>query len=588
MKIVICSLNSKYIHSSLAPWYLLAGIREYSTFADNHDVVVCEGTINEPSKEVYRRISVEAPDVVGFSCYIWNIEMVYELTALVKEKFPSCKIVLGGLEVSYNPAEVMSAHPEVDFVICGEGEKPFAILCDCILSEKNGKALNMELYKYGVATKHEPYVEPFVTEELPPTPFCKEYFENLNARIAYIETSRGCPYRCAFCLSGRCGGVRFWQTERAKQEILMLAGSGAKTVKFVDRTFNANRERAYELWQFIIDSEKMYSEKGDSGIPSGVCFHFEIAGDLLDEKSLALLKTAPVGLIQLEIGLQSFNVETLCLINRKTNITRLCENIKTLLSFNNMHIHIDLIAGLPREDLSGFKESFNTAYRLKPHALQLGFLKLLHGADMREEPEKYPCVFSEKAPYEVISTPWMSQDDIKLLKCVEDVCDRLCNSGRFVRTIDYLDEACKEIEPFDFYCAFAEYLNLLSEGEFSGVGISLDKYTEMFWSFLNGYAAANKDIQIDFGKLRDLFVLDRLTTNSSGKLPGFLRVEDDRLRKVKLYLAKNEEFNAPKSTKRGVAILYSTAQAVFVDYTDKNPVTGMYEARFIDLEKVFD
>lgn len=588
MKIVICSLNSKYIHSSLAPWYLLAGIREYSTFADKHEVVICEGTINESIEDVYKRVANENPDVVGFSCYIWNIDAVYRLASLVKNHFPSCKLILGGLEVSYNPLEVISLHPEIDYVICGEGEKPFAILCDSIFSEKIGERIDADFSKYGIATKSRPYAEPYLPDDLPPSPFGKEYFESLNARIAYIETSRGCPFRCAFCLSGRCGGVRFWPLTRAKEEILLLAGSGTKTVKFVDRTFNANRDRAYEIWKFIIDSEKSGIEKGETGIPRGVCFHFEVAGDLLDEKSLTLLSTAPAGLIQLEIGLQSFNDETLCSINRKTDIEKLCENVKKLLSFGNMHIHIDLIAGLPKEDLPRFKESFNTAYELKPHALQLGFLKLLHGADMRENPEKYPCIFSDKAPYEVISTPWMSQDDIKILKNVEDVCDRLCNSGRFVRTISYLDEVRGKIKPFDFYFAFAEYLNFVSEYEFTSVGISLDKYTEMFWNFIHEYDKANDDIQIDFKKLRDLLVLDRLTTNSSGKLPSFLRIEDDRLRKVKLYLMKNEEFNAPKSTKRAVAILYSVSQAVFVDYTEKNPVTGMYEARFVDLEKVFN
>lgn len=583
MKIVITSLSSKYIHSSLAPWYLLAGIREYSSFGDRYDVKICEGTINEKVGAVYERIAAENPDVVGVSCYIWNIDMVYELTALIRQRLPNCKIVLGGLEVSYNSTEVMSLHPEIDFVICGEGENPFAVLCDYLyevdnLEESEYKKTNLS--QYGIATREVSNAEPFVTDELPPTPFGKEYFESLNSRIAYIETSRGCPFRCAFCLSGRCGGVRFWPIERAKQEILLLSHSGTKTIKFVDRTFNANKDRAYELWKFIIESRKVTKE-----IPEGVCFHFEVAGDLLDEKALKLLKTAPVGLIQLEIGLQSFNEETLRAINRKTNIERLCENIKALLSFGNMHIHIDLIAGLPKEDLESFKESFNTAYGLKPHALQLGFLKLLHGADMREDPKKYPCTFSDKAPYEVVSTPWLTQEDVRILKGVEDICDRVCNSGRFVRTINYLDVICKGIKPFDFYDAFARYLNRVSGEDFSGVGVSLDNYTELFWEFLREYDSMTPEVQLDFKIIRDLLVTDRLTTNASGRTPDFLKVEDERLRKVKVYLEQSKEFKPPKATRRGIAILYSTSQVLFVDYTEKNPVTGMYDARYIDLEE---
>lgn len=584
MKIVISSLSSKYIHSSLAPWYLLAGIREYSSFGDGldspMDVVVCEGTINEKVQTIYERIANENPDVVGISCYIWNIDMVYELTSLIHLGLPNCTIVLGGLEVSYNAPEILEKHPEVDYVICGEGERPFAVLCDFLFAYKSGADYTVFLSEYGIATREEPNVTAHITEELPPAPFGKEYLAALNSRIAYIETSRGCPFRCAFCLSGRCGGVRFWPPERAKQEILLLANSSTKTVKFVDRTFNANRDRAYEIWKFIIDSREVTNE-----IPNDVCFHFEVAGDLLDNKTLELLKSAPVGLIQLEIGLQSFNAETLDAINRKTNTQKLCKNIQTLISFGNMHIHIDLIAGLPKEDLESFKNSFNTAYKLKPHALQLGFLKLLHGADMREYPDEYPCIFSEKAPYEVISTPWLTADDIRVLKGVEDICDRICNSGRFVRTINYLDEACSTVKPFDFYDAFARYLNRVSGDEFSGVGVSLDKYTELFWDFLHEYGETTSEVQFDFKIIRDLLVTDRLTTNASGRTPDFLKVEDERLRKVKVYLEQTPELKAPKATRRGVAILYSRSQVLFVDYTEKNPVTGMYDARYIDLEK---
>ena len=373
MKVIIACLNSKYIHASLSPWCLLAGVREFAK--GEYDATVMESTINGDTAAFADSITNEKPYIVAFSCYIWNITKTLEICKAIKEKH-NCIIVLGGPEVAYKPKDILEKHGFIDYVLSGEGEWTFPDFLDSLggdLSSVSGLT-----YKENGKIISVPEKEYTAT---PPSPYCEEFFEKLNGRITYIETSRGCPYSCAFCLSGRCSPLRFFDTENVKKDIIKLAQSGTQTVKFVDRTFNANAKRANEILLFI-------KENYGKEIPQGVCFHFEIAGDILKDSTLEILESMPYGAVQLEIGIQSFNEETLKKINRKTNTEKLMQNIRKLISFNNMHIHIDLIAGLTGEDFESFKSSFNTAYSLGAHMLQLGFLKLLHGADMREDTEK--------------------------------------------------------------------------------------------------------------------------------------------------------------------------------------------------------
>ena len=333
MKVVIVSLNSQYIHSSLAAWYLLASIKKNCPKEIKAKVI--EGTVNEQIDEVYKRIKKEKADVIAFSCYIWNINYVEALVDKLYEK--GVKIVLGGPEVSYCPENILSNHM-VNYVLSGEGEIPFVNLLNTLYTKGKLKNVLGLSYRY----RGERVIgEPFVTDKIPVNPYTKEYFKTLKGRIAYIETSRGCPFSCAFCLSGRCGGVRFFPIDRAKADIIALANSGSRIIKFVDRTFNANGKRARAIWGFIIEN---YGGK----IPKDVCFHFEIGGDLLRKEDFELLKTAPKGAIQFEIGMQSFNGETLKAINRKTNVKLLKENIKKLTEMGNIHIHIDLFKASSR------------------------------------------------------------------------------------------------------------------------------------------------------------------------------------------------------------------------------------------------
>lgn len=557
--IIINILNSKFIHSSLAPWCLLAGIRKYCRMPVSAKVK--ENTINQNISDIAGGLISENPQVIGFSCYIWNITQTLEIVHIVKKALPECKIVLGGPEVSYNAHDVLAENPDVDFIISGEGELPFARLSDCIYSKTDNFEIPGLCYRNGSDIVVS---EPYTPDDEPPSPYTPEYLANLNGRIAYLETSRGCPFRCAFCLSGRCGNVRFFDFEQALQNMLTLANSGAKTIKLIDRTFNANRERAYRIFKFIIDNH-------GTKIPNGVCFHFEIAGDILDERTIALLASAPIGSIQLEIGLQSFNAETLSAVHRRTDMDKLYSNIQALLAPKNIHIHIDLIAGLPYEDVPTFAESFNKAYNLRPNMLQMGFLKLLHGADMRECPSEFPCEYSEIPPYEVQSTPWLSEKDMAVLHNVEDCLERIYNSGRFLHTIEYILSSSAK-SPFDVFLSLGEYMS-----DKNSLNMPLDEFVAHILACFSAYPG------VDRQTLRDKLVTDRLSVNSSGKLPKCLQITDTLLKKAKFSLERL--FPSSSSIKRGIAILYSEKSVIFADYDQslKNPITGEYPTTKIPL-----
>lgn len=332
MKVAICCLSAKYIHASLAPWCLYSSLKhKYPEI----DASVTESTINADINETAERILSENAEVISFTCYIWNIEKTLELCEILKKK-TNAVIILGGPEVSYRPQNVLSENTFIDYVLSGEGEETYPSFIEKYIYGKNYYDIPGLSYRKDDIIISNPEID---YSDTPPSPYCDEFFHNLNGRISYIETSRGCPYNCAFCLSGRCSKLRFFNIEQVKNDIIRLSQSGTKTVKFVDRTFNAKADRANEILSFILENHK-------KAIPEDVCFHFEIAGDILREDTFRILESAPKGLFQLEIGMQSFNEETLKAINRKTNTKKLIENIRRLISFSNMHIHIDLIAGL--------------------------------------------------------------------------------------------------------------------------------------------------------------------------------------------------------------------------------------------------
>lgn len=546
-KALICTLNSKYIHSSLAAWCLYTSCKR--ELADDFEVKVTEGTINEKEEDILKRIIEQSPDFVGFSCYIWNIEKTLRIAERLKEK--GIIIALGGPEVSYRQRDVLERYPFVDYVLSGEGE---VIFPDLMKALKEGRAPDIK----GISCRKDGKMIISDGEAVDFTatasPYCQEYFQSLGNRIAYIESSRGCPFSCAFCLSGRCGKVRFQSLDRVKSEMVMLSDMGAKTVKFVDRTFNCNSKRAAELLSFIRD------EYGKS-IKDDVCFHFEIAADILTEELFEVIARLPAGAVQFEVGIQSFNEETLKKINRKTNVDLVESNVKRLLSYGNCHIHIDLIAGLPLEDYDSFTQGFNRAYAVGAHMLQLGFLKVLHGSPMGENRESYPCVYSNHPPYEVISTPWINEDELSRLRICENELERLYNSSRFPRTLEYVT---RFMPPYELFYGFGEYLRL--KGEMGS--IPLDKYVCLAYEYFSALRGVDKV------RLRDLMILDRISTNNSDVIPTCLKVKDDRLRKLRRLACKHSS----------VAILYSENVAVYCDYTEKkNSIDGQWKIKRLDV-----
>ncbi len=461
MKIVCVCLNSKYIHSSLSPWCLKAGIEEFCN--KKHEVHVIESTINSNMSKLYDEICSLKPELIAFSCYIWSIEKILDLCLRAKNGI-RCTIALGGPEVEYRAEEMLRKHRFIDYIISGEGEWSFASLIDFLengfLTEKSEGINYIEKELFVSLPKK-------IHSETPPSPYCDEYFRNLNGRIAYIEASRGCPFKCAYCLSGQLQGLRYFDEKLIFDSIVKLSYSGTKTIKFIDRTFNADFFKANRILEFI------KNEHGKT-ISTDVCFHFEIAAGILHERTIEILASMPKGLCQLEIGIQTFNQSTLSSINRNTNSAKLITNIRRLIACGNMHIHTDLIAGLPYEDIESFKNSFNQAFSLKSDMLQLGFLKLLYGAEMRENSNKYPCEYNNSPPYEIISNEWLSSEDLDTLKCCEVALDRLYNSQRFLFTLEYLFGEMK-FDPFDTFCAFGK--------EYNFNRISLTEFTEKVWLF---------------------------------------------------------------------------------------------------------
>ncbi|MBR5826941.1 MAG: DUF4080 domain-containing protein [Clostridia bacterium] len=549
-KVVLCCLNSKYIHSSLAPWCIYTSSKKRCNAEVSVNVI--EGTVNEKEDAIFERLLSGNPDAIAFSCYIWNIKTVLSLSEKIKNYNSDIQIILGGPEVSYCQSSIFIKNPSVDFIVSGEGEVTVPELINRL-----HLGIDTDIPAVSYRTADGVHIDGRVapTDESI-SPYCEEYFQNLNGRIAYIESSRGCPFNCAFCLSGRLGNVRYIDILRVKPEMIKLSQMGAKTIKFVDRTFNCNKSRAAEILSFIIEN---YGKE----ILEGTCFHFEIAADLLDDNLFEIISRLPVGAVQFEIGIQSFNEVTLKAINRKTDLLKVEENIKRLVFFGNCHIHIDLIAGLPTEDFDSFVGGFNKAYGLGANMLQLGFLKILNGTPMAEYREKYPCEYCSEPPYTVISTPYISKEELEKLHIAENELDRLYNSGRFVRALGYVLSASK-MPPFELFYSLGERLGFLGEKG----SIPLDRYTNLvfeYFSLLEGVEAA---------KLRDAMIYDRISTNNSGVIPEKLKAADNNMKKVRNLIKEAAPLKSGRN--RSVAILYTESKAIYCDYEYRNPVTGRY------------
>lgn len=435
MKILLLALNAKYIHTSLALRYIKAYCKEYEGL-----IHILETSINNNENEIIKAIYRQKPDVIGISCYIWNMSYVKQLIPILKKILPSTTIILGGPEVSYNSEELLMNY-DVDLIMEGEGEATWQEYLDYRLKHKYVlediaglvyKNANGEIYK----TKSR---QPL---DLSTLPFVYDNMEGLDHKIIYYEASRGCPFNCQYCLSSIEQGVRFVPVETVKKHMAYFLDKRVKQVKFVDRTFNTRKQFAMEIWRYIINHDNGYTN-----------FHFEIAAELITEEMYTVLEAARPGLIQFEIGVQSTNPKVLNIIKRPMPFEDIKKVVLRIKKMNNIHQHLDLIAGLPEEDYTSFKQSFIDVMSVRPEQFQLGFLKLLKGSGLRENAESFGLVYKEEPPYEILYTSSISYDEILRLHSIDELVDKYYNSGRFSHTLEYLFMCLGN--PFDFFEQFS-------------------------------------------------------------------------------------------------------------------------------------
>ncbi len=502
MKALLVAINSKYIHSNLALRYLRANTEDL-----NYECMLKEFTINDRKENILEKIIMEKADLVAFSCYIWNLEYIEELANLIKLVKPSTEIIFGGPEVSYDSESFLRRVPG-EYIIKGEGEETFREFIKCKIENKSLdkvkglyiKTLNGIKY---TGERHNISMNSVVF------PYKKE--EDLKNKIVYYEASRGCPFKCKYCLSSTLHGVRFHDIERVKKEIKFLVDKNVKLIKFVDRTFNCNHKFAMEVWEYIID------------LDTDATFHFEISADLLTKEELDILSKSKEGRIQFEVGVQTTNNEVLKNINRHVNFETIKEKVEELKKLKNIKQHLDLIAGLPGEDYNSFKNSFNDVYSIEPEEIQLGFLKLLKGSPMRLEAEKWGMVYSPYPPYEILSTKDISYEELLILKKVEGVVDKYYNSGKFDNILKYFMGEFKK--PFDFYYRLAMFCN--DKGYFDR-NISGPQYYKVFLEFNEEFLNKNSEF------LKEVIKYDYLKFNKKQWLPEFLIRDIDK--KIKRYL----------------------------------------------------
>lgn len=451
MNILLVAINAKYIHSNLAVYSLKSYAKEYEQY-----IQLAEYTINHRVEYILQELYKKKPDVLCFSCYIWNFRYIQELVQEIHKLLPELPIWAGGPEVSYEPEAFLEQFPMVTGVMIGEGEETFRELCEYYVNQeyfvKNQECSVKNLQNLqnipGLLFRNEenklvrtPHREPVSMDELP---FCYEHLENFENRIIYYETSRGCPFSCSYCLSSIEKGLRFRSLNLVKKELQFFLDHKVPQVKFVDRTFNCNHNHAIEIWKYI--------KEHDNGITN---FHFEISADLLNEEEIALIADMRPGLIQLEIGVQSTFAPTIQEIHRTMNLSRLEEIVEKVQRAGNIHQHLDLIAGLPKEDYRTFARSFREIYRLKPEQLQLGFLKVLKGSYMYEHRQEYGLVYQSQPPYEVMATNWLTYEEVLRIKLVEEMLEVYYNSGQFEMTMKVLELLYDN--PFDMFLELGEY-----------------------------------------------------------------------------------------------------------------------------------
>ena len=433
MKNILVGINSKYVHTNLAIRYLKKYIEQNS----NEKIKIYESSINNNIQKIIRDIVEYEPDNIFFSVYIWNVEMVFKITKELKKILPNKRIILGGPEVSYNPDEILEKNIEIDRILIGEGEN---VLLNFLT--KDIKDVKGVYYREDNKIKFNGF-EPLIENlDIIPFPYDDEELEDVH-KIVYYESSRGCPFNCSYCMSSIDKSVRYFSLERTKKDLKKFIDIGTRLVKFVDRTFNLNKDRYMEIWKFLLEN---YREN--------ITFHFEINANIFDDEVLEFLKKVPRKLFQFEIGVQTTNPSTMKAINRNNSLDRLFHNVTCI--NKNIHLHLDLIAGLPFEDYETFGKSFDYVYKTKCEMIQLGFLKMLKGTQMKDEGEKYSYKYLDFPPYEILSNEFISYKDICRLKDIEEVLDFYYNSQKFLKSVDFVVENFFE-SPFKFFESIGDF-----------------------------------------------------------------------------------------------------------------------------------
>ena len=543
MKILLAACNAKYIHSNLAVYNLKSCSGEYSS-----RVVVKEYTINQIRDDILKDIYLEQPDVVCFSCYIWNISFVRELVPDLKKILPQVELWAGGPEVSYDAVEFLKKNPAFFGVMVGEGEETFHELAGYYIERKPETLSEIRGVAFRDENKGRDIVHTGWRElmDLSKVPFAYSNLTEFKNRIIYYESSRGCPFSCSYCLSSIDKKLRFRDIELVKKELQFFIDNKVPQVKFVDRTFNCKHDHAMEIWRYITEN--------DNGITN---FHFEISADLLRAEELALMKTMRPGLIQLEIGVQSTNPQTIKAIRRTMDFEKLKGIVEQIHSFGNIHQHLDLIAGLPYEGYDSFHKSFCDVYALRPEQFQLGFLKVLKGSHMMEMTGEYQILYKDREPYEVLSTAWMTYGEILRLKMVESMVEVYYNSGQFKNTLVFLEKYFDD--PFRMYEALGRFYEKKGYSEISHSRMRR-------YEILMEFAGEQKEIPSE--ALSDVMLLDLYLRENLKSRPSFASDQKPYERLIWDYR------KAKKIPKTAHIEVFRDGKKLLFDYTDRDPLTN--------------
>ncbi|NCC79764.1 MAG: DUF4080 domain-containing protein [Clostridia bacterium] len=494
MKVVLAAINSKYIHTNISLRYL-----EKSSAGLDVSTERLEFSINEMKDKILEEILERKPDLVAFSVYIWNFDLVRELSVLIKRVDENIRILYGGPEVTYDSRKHLSIMAG-DYIIRGEGELTYGDLLGSLLHGRDLSSVKGLTYREGAEIFLNPDREKM---DMRKVPYPYDEGEDLTGKLSYIEASRGCPYQCSYCLSSSERDLRFLPYGDVVERVEKLLQTGTKVVKFIDRTFNIHPD-CEGIWSYLIS------------LHTDVTFHFEISPDLITKEHVALLKRAPAGRIQFEVGIQSTRQDVLVAINRFIGFRQVLEKLKELVKLSNIHNHMDLIAGLPYDTLESFHESFNDVYALKPDMLQLGFLKVIKGTPMERDAEKYGIVYSPYAPYEVLKTSWMSFTDLRSLHHTEEALEKYYNSGRFSAALTYI--LAEEEDPYRFYKELGEFLQ---EG-YKGRSLGAKEQYQVLFEFSLAYLA-ERGRKPQTVVLNELLKFDWLSGNKKQFVPEFLK-----------------------------------------------------------------